>query len=72
MMYQQHSLDVFQDYLKEYTKGWFSSVRLIYSHSILHNIISNRTGVIAHFFYHTNLLNFYVIISNNKMEMFCF
>ena len=50
MMYQQHSLDVFQDYLKEYTKGWFSSVRLIYSHSILHNIISNRTGVIAHFF----------------------
>ena len=33
-------------------KAWFSSVRLIYSHSLLHNIISYRTGVNAHFLSH--------------------
>ena len=47
-MYQEHSLEVFQHYFKKDTKAWFSSVRLIYSHSLLH-IISNRTGMNAHF-----------------------
>ena len=64
MMYQQHSLEVFQHNFKKDTKDWFSLVRLSYSHSLLHNIISNRT---AHFF-GTNLLNFCVIISENKKE----
>ena len=36
-MYQQHSLEVFQRYFKKDTKTWFS-IRLIYSHSLLHNI----------------------------------
>ena len=48
-MYQQHFLEVFQRYFRKYTKAWLSPVRLIYSHSLLHNIISNRTDVNAHF-----------------------
>ena len=44
-MYQQHSLDIFQRYIKNDTKTWFSPVRLIYSHSLIQNFISNRTGV---------------------------
>ena len=31
---------------------WFSLVRLIYSHSLLHKILSNRTGANAHFLSH--------------------
>ena len=41
IMYQQHSLEVFQRYFKKDTKAWFSPIRLIYSHSLLHSIISN-------------------------------
>ena len=73
-MYQQHSLEVFQRYFKKDTKAWFSPVRLIYSHSLLHNIISNRTPVHTLIFYRTenNLSNFCVIISENKKETFRF
>ena len=39
----------FQCYFKKDTKTWFSPVRLIYSHSLLHNIISNRTGANSFF-----------------------
>ena len=39
-----HSLEVFHRYFKKDTKAWFSPVRLIYSHSLIHNIISNRTS----------------------------
>ena len=45
-------LKIFQRYFKNYTKAWFSPVRLIYSHYFLHNIISNCTGVNAHFSLH--------------------
>ena len=45
---QQHSLEVFQRYFEKDTKAWFSPVRLNYSHSLLHNNISNRLGVNAH------------------------
>ena len=38
--------------LKFFNKAWFSPVRLIYSHSLLHNIISNGTNVNAHFLLH--------------------
>ena len=51
-MYQQHSFEVFQSYFKKYAKAWFSPVRLIYSHSLLHNIVSNREGVNAQFLLH--------------------
>ena len=51
-MYQQHSPEVFQHYFKQNNKAWFSPVRLIYPHTLLHNIISNRTGVNAHFLSH--------------------
>ena len=36
-MYQKHSLEAFQHYFKKDSKTWFL-VRLIYSHSLLHNI----------------------------------
>ena len=50
-------------------KTWFSSVRLVYSHLLLHNIISNRTCVNTHFFRtENNLPNFCVIISENKQK----
>ena len=39
-MNQKHSLEVFQHYFKKDTKTWFS-VRLIYSHSLLHNVNYN-------------------------------
>ena len=48
-MYQQHSLEVSQGYFKKDTKAWFSPVWLICSHSLLRNIISNRTGVNSFF-----------------------
>ena len=51
-MYQQRSLKVFQRYFKKDTKAWFSQVRLIYSPTLLHNIVSNRTVVNAHFLTH--------------------
>ena len=51
-MYQQHSLETFQHYCKKDTKAWFSPVRLIHSHSLLHNIIPNHTGVNARFLSH--------------------
>ena len=38
--------------LRKFTKACFSSVRLIYSHSVLNNIISNRRGMNAHFLWH--------------------
>ena len=44
-MYHKHSLEVFQRYFKKDTKAWFSPVRLIYSHSLLLNIMSNRIGI---------------------------
>ena len=44
-MYLQHSLKVFQRYFKKDTKAWIWPVRLIYSHSFSHNIISDCTGV---------------------------
>ena len=58
---------------KALPQAWFSSVRLNYFHSLLHNITSNRTGVNAHFYCtENNLPNFYVIISENKKETFRF
>ena len=72
-MYKQHSPHVFQRYSKEDTKVWFSAVRSLYSHSLLHNIISNRTGVNAHFFIALKIIpQSSVIISENKKETFCF
>ena len=73
-MYQQYSFEVFQRYFKKDTKAWFSPVKPIYSHSLLHNIILNRTDVNAHFFIalENNLPNFCVIISENKKIMFRF
>ena len=72
-MYQQHSLEVFQHNFKKDTKAWFSQVRLIYFHSLLHNIISNRTDVTL-IFYRTenNFSNFCVTIIKNKKEVFRF
>ena len=72
-MYRQYSLEIFQHYVKKDTKAWFSPVRLVYSHSLLHNIISNRTGANALFFHtENNLSNFCVAISENKKETFRF
>ena len=51
-MYQKHPLEVFQGYFKKYTKAWFSPVRLIYSHLLLHKIISNHEGVNTRFLSH--------------------
>ena len=51
-MYQQHSPEGFQRCLRKYTKALASPVRSTYSYSILHNIISNRTGVNPHFLLH--------------------
>ena len=45
-------LKLFNATLRSITKPWFSPVRLIYSHSLLHNIISNDKGVNAHFLSH--------------------
>ena len=48
------------------------SVRLIYSFSLVHNIISNCTGVNAHFFIALKIISqIYMIISENKKETFC-
>ena len=53
--------------------AWFSLARLMCSYSLLHNIISNRTGVNAHFFHtENNLSNFCVNIKENKVETFHF
>ena len=52
MMYQQHPFEVFQHYFKKDAKVWFLSVRLIYSHSLLPNIISNRTDLNTYFLLH--------------------
>ena len=49
-MYKQHSLQFIERYFKKDAKAWFSPAKLICSHSFLHNIITNRTGVNAHFF----------------------
>ena len=51
-MHQQHSLEVFQHYFKKDTKAWLSPATLNFSHSLLHNIISNHTGVNAQFLSH--------------------
>ena len=48
-MHQLKFLKVFQRSFKTYIKACFSPVRLTYSHSLLHNIISNREGVNSHF-----------------------
>ena len=66
-MYQQPSFEVFQRYFKKDTKAWLSPVKLIYSHSFLHNIVSNRSG-----FTENNFSNFCAIINENKEEMFRF
>ena len=51
----------------------FTPVRLIYSHSLLRNIISYRTDVNANFYCtENNLSNFCMIIRENKKEMFHF
>ena len=51
----------------------FTPVRLIYSHSLLRNIISYRTDVNANFYCtENNLSNFCMIIRENKKKMFHF
>ena len=64
---------LFQRYFKKDTKAWLSPVRLIYSHSLLHNITSTAK-VWTLIFYRTenNLLNFCVIISEKKRKPFAF
>ena len=72
-IYKQHSLKNFQRCFKKNTKAWFSPVRLICSHSFLLNNVPNRTGVDVHFYRtESNLLNFCVIISENKRKRFVF
>ena len=82
MYQQQHSFDVFQHYFKKDTKAWFSRVRLIYSLSLLlHDIISNRTNVNAHFFITLEIISQISIwlsvrislsLSFNRMRLFYF
>ena len=48
-----------------------TSLRLIYSYSLLHNITSNRTGVNVNFCRtENNISNLCAIISENKKETF--
>ena len=48
-MYQQHSLEVFNATFFN-AKAWFPPVKLIYFHSLVLNVISNREDVNAYFF----------------------
>ena len=62
-MYQKHSFEVFQRYFKKDTKVWFPTVKLIYCHSLLHNIISNQTGGNAHVFITLKIQNKYNMLN---------
>ena len=70
-MRQEHYLDAFQHYFKKDIKAWFSPLRIIYSHSLLHNIIYNRTGVNAHLLSHRKYLS-NLRFAFNRMRLFYF